>query len=138
MSNQGRLDGLEIDIYDGRFGGSFDMDTEVGQTISYDDVVTFMVVAVAGKANFDTNKSGDLKRTNVFEVTNVQIVPDSMAVKMANELNVLVPGVNGGQLTLTGPSVTASFDDEEEDEFVPASAPANGDLGELYDDKGWA
>lgn len=113
-TNQGRLDGLVVEMYDGRFAGAFEMDSDIGESIAYDDVVTFMVVAVAGKASFDTNKSGDLKRTNTFEVTNVSIVPNDMAVKIANQLDVLVDGLNAGQLTFDQPSTV----DEEYDTLV--------------------
>lgn len=121
-ANQGRLDGLIVEMYDGKFGGTFEMDSEVGESIAYDDVVTFMVVAVAGKAAFDTNKSGDLKRTNTFEVSNVSIVPNDVAVKIANQLGVLADGVNGGQLAFEQ-NVEATFDDDDEGDVKVSAAP---------------
>lgn len=122
-SHEGRLDGLVVEMYDGKFGGTFEMDTEIGESIRYDDVVTFMVVAQAGRASFDTNKSGDLKRTNVFEVANVSIVPNEMAVKIANGLGVLADGVNGGQLHFDQGDVTAEFVEDDHDGYVVVDKP---------------
>lgn len=139
-NQQGRLDGLPVELYDGRFGGTFEMDQETGTAIAYDDVLTFMVVGVAGKCSFDTNKSGDLKRTNTFEVTNVNIVPNDIAVKLANELGTMVDGVNGGQLSLTQIDPTTMFDDDNDDDEVFTPAPLrtgrDADLDEFLNE-GW-
>lgn len=138
VANQGRLDGLLVEVYDGRFGGTFEMDTEVGESIAYDDVVTFLVVAVAGKSNFGANKSGDLKRTNVFDVSEVSIVPNELATKVANQLNAFVPGLNAGQLTL-GSDPHANFDDEEDDddEEDTVGDPNDADDFDFLDDDEW-
>ena len=140
VANQGRLDGLLVEVYDGRFGGTFEMDTEVGESIAYDDVVTFLVVAVAGKSNFGANKSGDLKRTNVFDVSEVSIIPNELATKVANQLNAFVPGLNAGQLSL-GADPFASFDDDDddddEDEDTLLADPADPDDFSYLDDDEW-
>jgi hypothetical protein len=141
---QGRLDGLAIEVYDGRFGGTFEMDKEIGQNLAFDDVVTFFVTAVTGKSNFGANKSGDLKRTNVFEVSEVAIVPNELASKVANELNIAVDGVNYGQMELGGPDPTAKLSetlaeviaDADDDVFTPPTLPSTGEA-DWYDDEGW-
>lgn len=143
VANQGRLDGLLVEVYDGRFGGTFEMDREIGEGLAFDDVVTFLVVAVAGKSNFGANKSGDLKRTNVFEVSEVSIVPNELAVKVANEVGAYVPGVNFGQLAL-GSDPLASFDedDDDDDDITEGDEseldPRDPDDFSYLDDDDWA
>jgi NACalpha-BTF3-like transcription factor len=115
--NQGRFDGLPVEIYDGKFAGTFDMEPEQGEDVAYDDVLTFLVVAVAGKVAIGATKSGDLKRTNTFEILNVNTVPQSLAIKVANELSVQADGVNAGQLSaFDQEDVTATFDDNDLDD----------------------
>ena len=133
--NQGRFDGLPIEIYEGRFAGGFEMDQEIGESIAYDDVVTFLVVAVAGKANIDATKSGDLKRTNYFDVESVSIVPPESATQVINEIGALVDGVNAGQLKL-GQNPTESWADEEivvETDVYPTISAADPALSSFLD-----
>lgn len=77
-----KLDGFSVDIYDGRFSGTFEMDEEIGQDINYEDVISFVVVAAVGKANFNTQKNGEVKRTNVFAVENVKILKPEVASQL--------------------------------------------------------
>lgn len=106
MSNNGRLDGIAVDLYNGRFSGSFEIDEEVGESIAYDDVVSFLVVGTAGKANFNATSKGDLKRTNVFEVTNVMILTPEVAASLLHKKD------NSGQLTILD-----ALHNQEEDTF---------------------
>lgn len=91
--SQTNLDGVAIDVYDGRFAGRFDIDEEKGRDIAYDDVVCFVVVATAGKAQFGTNKVGELKRSNVFDVTQVKPVDSPTAFKLMAAADIDLPGV---------------------------------------------
>lgn len=77
VNNQESFDGIPVTIYEGKFGGFFDLADEVGENVKYDDVVCFIVTASAGAANMSTTKTGDMKRRNTFEIMNVlPIEPD--------------------------------------------------------------
>lgn len=84
MSN---LDGHYVDQFDGRFTGTFDIDNDEGEKLSYDDVVSFFVVASVDKANFSTTKAGELKRTNVFVVDSVKVLPTELSSFIFNSLS---------------------------------------------------
>lgn len=92
MGNSGNLDGFPVELYDGRFSGKFELDEEDGRKIGYDDVVAFLVVTTADKANFDMTKLGEVRRTNTFGVSNVRIVPSRMAEEFLDRLNGSEPG----------------------------------------------
>lgn len=115
MANQGKFDGIHVEMYDGKFAGTFEIESELGEKISYDDVVTFMVVTTAGKASIDSNKDGDLKRTNYFDLSQVQILSNEDAAKIMNYLGGAVEGINSGQL---------SFDNDADKEFTDEEVQA--------------
>lgn len=91
--SQDRLDGVYIQSYDGRFTGRFDIDENRGHEIAYDDVVCFVVIATAGKAQFGTDRAGDLKRSNVFEVSEVVPVDGSIAYSVMDQAKIALPGL---------------------------------------------
>lgn len=90
---QDKFDGLPVEFFDGRFSGSFDIDESIGKEIGYDDVVCFVVVGTANKAGISQNKAGELKRTNVFKVTNAKVVNGNTALKVLNQVDIEVPGI---------------------------------------------
>lgn len=69
-----KFDGYPIELYDGRFSGTFDMDEQSGEGIKHEQNVAFVVVAHADKAAISTNKDGEVKRTNTFKVQQVKVI----------------------------------------------------------------
>ena len=74
MSGQGRFDGMEVELYEGKFGGGFDLDEIDGERISFDTTFVFMVTAIAGKTTFDVTSSGDVKRVTQFNLHDVVVL----------------------------------------------------------------
>ena len=70
LSDDGReyFDGQPVEIFEGRFSGSFDMVEEVAAPISMDDQVTFLVSARCSAPKFTYLKDGTIKRTNTLKV----------------------------------------------------------------------
>lgn len=77
-----KFDGYPIELYDGRFSGTFEMDEESGEGIKYEQSVCFLVVAHASKAAISTNKDGDVKRTNTFAVQRVEVISPEKAEEL--------------------------------------------------------
>lgn len=82
MKDFSKFDGYPIELYDGRFSGTFEMDEASGEGIKYEQSVCFLVVAHASKAAISTNKDGDVKRTNTFAVQRVEVIPAEEAEKV--------------------------------------------------------
>lgn len=99
-NGQERFDGFDVNIYDGKFTGGFDLDEDLGQKIGFDDVVTFVVTGRVGSVGISETKLGDLKRTNTFHVTNSVALAPKQAEALLNSLGESVNGVNAGQLTI--------------------------------------
>lgn len=77
LDNTGKefMDGSPVEIYDGKFTGSFGMDDVDASGIAADDDVFFIVSAKAGLPTFSAAKKvKGLKRTNVFKVGDVRVV----------------------------------------------------------------
>lgn len=119
VSGQERFDGFAVAVYDGKFAGSFDLEDEMGHELAMDDIVTFVVTARVGGANFDTTKTGDIKRTNKFDITSATALDQALA---SNVLNVLSQAPAGNQLTIQG--AIAAQDDEDLDDEDKALAAA--------------
>lgn len=115
--NDGRFDGMSVEMYDGRFAGTFEMDQDLGESIAYDDVVSFFVVTTAGKVGIDATKSGDLKRTNTFEVDAVQFVPVNQASKILNDLGIVDPQLGLFEGPKDAPK-DYEFDPEDSNEMI--------------------
>lgn len=90
---QDSIDGYAVELYDGRFSGTFEMDEAHGKQVAFDDVVTFVVVAEVASPKFSQNKAGEVKRTNSFKVTNVKIVNGNTALEILNKADLEVPGI---------------------------------------------
>lgn len=80
------FDGQVITQYEGKFAGAFDLPDEVAMEIAYDDVVSFVVTARAGKVALDATKFGDMKRSNAFNVVHVAVLDQDTAASFYNSL----------------------------------------------------
>lgn len=87
MSKHGQeqFDGYSIDSYRGRFSGSFDVDSHVGEQIAYGDEVMVIVVAKVGKADISETAIGDMRRTNVLKPMDVTFVLGSQEQNQLKE-----------------------------------------------------
>lgn len=80
------FDGQTVEMYDGRFKGSFGMDDADASTISSGDEVFFIVTARAGMPTFSSpRKVKGLKRTNVFAVEDVMVVSGEKLKRMLDD-----------------------------------------------------
>lgn len=113
IDNQERFDGFAVAVYDGKFAGSFDLEDDMGNELAMDDVVTFVVTARVGGANFDTTKTGDIKRTNKFDITSATALDQTLA---NNVLNVLSQAPQGNQLTIQGAIADQQAEDLDDDD----------------------
>lgn len=118
---QGQFDGFAVSVYDGKFTGGFDLDEDMAMDIGFDDVVTFVVTGRVGGVTIGETKTGDVKRTNAFQVTNSVALEPGLAEKLLNSIGAKVNGTNIGQLkidgTVSGPGITAgNFNDDEPDD----------------------
>lgn len=79
---QTRFDGIAIDFYGGRFNGTFDVEAGDSSEIRLDSEVYFVVrTRVVGAAISET-KSGDLKRVNIYSVTDATQIPPAVGFKL--------------------------------------------------------
>ncbi len=115
------FDGFAVALYDGKFGGTFDLDEDMAKEMAFDDVVTFVVTARVGGVGITDTKTGDIKRTNTFQVVNSVALDAPMAEKLLDSLGQSVNGVNAGQLTLTGTGRNAGLAPDDDD--VVQSSP---------------
>lgn len=111
VQGQERFDGFAIATYDGKFSGGFDLDEDLAKDIGFDDVVTFVVTGRVGSVGIGETKTGDVKRTNTFQVTSSVALDPSMAAKVLNSLGQAVNGVNAGQMTIGNDDPVAVTDD---------------------------
>jgi len=64
-----KFDGYEIDFYEGKFsGGTFDVPTEYGEGMMYDDLVAFVVVGRLDESAVKKGRGGTTKRVNAFKI----------------------------------------------------------------------
>lgn len=122
VDGQERFDGFAVAVYDGKFAGSFDLEDDMGNELAMDEVVTFVVTARVGGANFDTTKAGDIKRTNKFDITSATALDPTLA---SNVLNVLSQAPSGNQLTIQG-AIAAQEDEDLDDEDRAIQDAING------------
>jgi hypothetical protein len=119
---QQKFDGWDVELFEGKFTGGFDVDREVAAQILYGDEVTFLVTASAKGVGFKDNADGDMKRTNAFTVNEALVLDDEKLVKTVRDavINGAVQSV-GGQMP--GQLAIDTVVEEEEDVFVPDSRP---------------
>lgn len=73
--NKEWVDGSPVELYDGKFTGTFGMEDADACGIAADDEVFFIVSAKAAIPSFSAAKKiKGLKRTNVFKVGDVKVV----------------------------------------------------------------
>jgi hypothetical protein len=99
-----RFDGMDVTLGEGKFSGGFDLDDETMDSLRLQDQVTWIVTSVLTKAGLGETKTGDLKRTNGFEVTGAKMVDPDVAVKLLQSLGGVANRDNSqmdGQLSIT-------------------------------------
>jgi len=69
-----RFDGVDVELFGGRFKGAFDVPEDQGSDMAYDEVYSFVVTARVGDVDFRENKTGDLRRINVLELQEVVVL----------------------------------------------------------------
>lgn len=90
------FDGEPVSVYEGRFTGTFDLDTDAA-ALSYGDQVTFIVTARVDTPKFSrVRKTGDTKRTNSMRIEDVTQVSKDRAMYLLDSVGVKVFGVNDG------------------------------------------
>lgn len=93
------FDGEVVEIYEGRFSGTFIMPEESGAPLSNDDLVTFIVTARVEAPKFSyIKKSGDLKRSNTMRVQFAALVDAAEAKYIYDNYGEDVNGVNQGMI----------------------------------------
>lgn len=118
-NGQEQFDGFAIANYDGKFAGGFDLDEDLARDIGFDDVVTFVVTGRVGGVSIGETKTGDVKRTNTFQVTSSVALDPSMAAKVLNSLGTAVNGVNSGQMSID-PNDTVGITDSADLDVEPS------------------
>jgi hypothetical protein len=86
-TKQQSFDGFPVEMYAGRFGGTFDLEFSEASSISFDDEVTFVVRGRAAGVDIRETKQGDLKRINVFDVQSVAVLSDTLRNQISKEID---------------------------------------------------
>jgi len=107
---QARFDGMTIDIYGGSFLGGFDLDANIALDQKLDQEVYFVIRARMSGAQIKETKSGDLRRTNQYSVTDCTPLTPDLGAKLQ--------ALDGRdvQLTFTTDLLDGLVDDEEADD----------------------
>lgn len=113
MSKHESFDGFAVTQYDGKFSGSFDLEDADARSISLDDMVTLVVVGRVSGASHSETKVGDIKRTNVFKVSDVRL----LSPKQASEVSDLLE--NGPTIQPPSPATLGLTDDLNEVSEAP-------------------
>lgn len=74
-----RFDGLAVDVYEGKFSGSFELPEQAGEELTYDTTAVFVVTGVSSKANFAALRNGDIRRTTTFDLLEVDVLTGEQA-----------------------------------------------------------
>jgi MoaA/NifB/PqqE/SkfB family radical SAM enzyme len=118
VNDQESFDGIPVTVYDGKFAGSFDLAEEVGEKLKFDDVVSFVATAAVSKVNMGTvAKTGDMKRSNTFEVLNVLPIDPEVAKAFFEAGGAVAPQDAAQVLAAAVARAEAQVDDEEEEEY---------------------
>lgn len=108
------MNGDQVDVFAGRFAGSFDLSAEDGSHLGHDSEVTFVVQGIVKKVTLEDTRSGEMR---LFFV----IRPQAATVQKA-----LHPLDDVGGASERVPEVEVTFDlprspeeaEEEEDAFL--------------------
>lgn len=128
-TGQLRFDGLAIDVRQGRFAGTFDIEFP-NLSVSGGDVM-FVVLARAKGASIDETASGDIKRVDKITVKQVALVPSKpRRAELAEEFGLELPPELeldwSSQVAASGDAVTVTAMNSEEFVFSPAPSWAEG------------
>lgn len=77
-----RFDGFSVDLYAGRFNGSFDIETTDANDQSLDEEAYFVVRARVQGAQMKHTKNGDLQRVNLYGVADVVRINSDVGIKL--------------------------------------------------------
>jgi hypothetical protein len=97
LNNEGIevFEGREVEAYDAKFSGTFEMDNLTGITLAHDDLVSFVVTARVTDAKFTTSRTtGIQKRTNTLAIEDVVALDMERARWLYDQLGKIVVGVN--------------------------------------------
>lgn len=122
---QQRFDGFDVSLHGAKFTGTFDLDEEDAKGLSLDRVVVFLVAARLGRAQVETTKEGDVKRTNTFVVNEVGMLEGDLREQAIQYLAFPDQGV----LDFSIPD-----DEVDLDAAVEAKASSNGRSAEAVDE----
>jgi hypothetical protein len=126
------LDGEPVEIYEGRFTGSFDIGDD-GISISTDDLVCYLVTARVSAPKFSfIRKSGKLKRTNSHTIESAIKLTPEKAMYLLDSIGAKVNGVNDGLVEF---AVTEEEKEEAQTSWinVPALESAISEPQPTYD-----
>ena len=77
-----KFDGMGIDLYAGKFSGSFDLETQDATDQAMDQEAYFVVRARVTGADMRTTRHGDLQRINIYAVADVVRIPTEVGFKL--------------------------------------------------------
>lgn len=109
-----RFDGFEVNVYEGSLTGKFELEDAQAEKLSLDRIAVFVVAARLGKASVEATKDGDVKRTNTFVVSELQILEGELRDQAIQYLAMPSQGV-----------LEFGVDDDEDDdeELAPTQVP---------------
>jgi hypothetical protein len=90
------FDGDPIELYEGRFSGSFEIDSDSGASMSHGDLVTFIVTARVDSPKFSHVRNQGLKRSNTMKVVSAVAMDADKARFLYDNAGMNVSGVNDG------------------------------------------
>lgn len=117
--NQLRFDGFEINVFEGRISGNFELDDLQAAKLGLDRVVVFVIATRLGKAEVSTSSDGDVKRRNTFTVSEARILE-------GDQRDQAIRFLAGTQGTL---DFGLDDDEDDDDEIDLAEALTNGRRG---------
>jgi hypothetical protein len=82
-----KFDGMSVDLYEGKFSGSFECDSLDASDVRIDDELYYLVRVRAKGASMDETRNGDLRRTNVFAVSDAVRIDNDTAFKISTQKN---------------------------------------------------
>lgn len=109
-----RFDGYEVNVYEGSLSGKFELEDAQAEKLSLDRIAVFVVAARLGKASVEATKDGDVKRTNSFVVSELQILEGELRDQAIQYLAMPNQGVL---------DFGVDEDEDDDEELVPVPVP---------------
>lgn len=107
------IDGRPVEIYEGRFTNTFEMEFEEGSVLSDGGFVTMLITAEIGTPKFNSNKQGQLKRANQMKVIDARSLSQDEAIHILDSMGQLPNAVNPSLATVSNINDKLfSFDEE--------------------------